>query len=114
MDPLVQRTINDAIEHGALVEFYAAPDACLVVSRVAGEGVRAPRRPGDPGPQLHERSVPLRLSPGGSRPASEVQPGMTAERLANEAPVSGDHWPHHGPGSARSLRRNRCETGAEQ
>ena len=30
MDPHVQRTINDAIEHGALVEFYAAPDACLV------------------------------------------------------------------------------------
>ena len=30
MDPHVQRTIDDAIEHGALVEFYAAPDACLV------------------------------------------------------------------------------------
>ena len=30
MDPHVQRTIDDAIEHGALVEFYAASDACLV------------------------------------------------------------------------------------
>ena len=29
MDPHVQRTIDDAIEHRALVEFYAAPDACL-------------------------------------------------------------------------------------
>ena len=76
MDPDVQRTINHAIEHGELVEFYAAADACLVVSCVPGEGVRAPRRPGDPGPQLHERNVPLRLSPGGSGPASDIQPKL--------------------------------------
>jgi hypothetical protein len=37
MDPLVQRTINDAIEHGALVEFYAAPDACLVCRALLGK-----------------------------------------------------------------------------
>ena len=30
MNPHVQRTINDAIEQGVLVEFYVAPDACLV------------------------------------------------------------------------------------
>ena len=37
MNPHVQRTINDAIEHGALVEFYAAPDACLVCRALLGK-----------------------------------------------------------------------------
>ena len=36
MDPHVQRSINDAIEHGLLVEFYAAPDACLVCRALLG------------------------------------------------------------------------------
>ena len=37
MDPLVQRTVNDAVEHGALVEFYAAPDACLICRALLGK-----------------------------------------------------------------------------
>lgn len=37
MDPLVQRTINDAVERGALVEFYAAPDACLTCRALLGK-----------------------------------------------------------------------------
>ena len=37
MNPHVQRTINDAIEHRALVEFDAAPDACLVCRALFGK-----------------------------------------------------------------------------
>jgi hypothetical protein len=37
MDPHVQRTINDASDHGALVEFYAAPDSCLVCRELLGK-----------------------------------------------------------------------------
>lgn len=37
MDPHVQRTINAAIEQGVLVEFYAAPDACLVCRALLGK-----------------------------------------------------------------------------
>lgn len=37
MDPDVQRTINEAMQHGALVEFYAAPDACLVCRALLGK-----------------------------------------------------------------------------
>ena len=37
MDHHVQRTINDAIEQGTLVELYVAPDACLVCRALLGK-----------------------------------------------------------------------------
>ena len=50
MNPHVQRTINDAIEHGALVEFYAAPDACLVCRALLGKVFDPPDAPVIPVP----------------------------------------------------------------
>lgn len=37
MDPNLQRTINNAIESGTRVEFYACPDACLVCRALLGK-----------------------------------------------------------------------------
>ena len=75
MEPHIQRTINDAVERGTLVEFYAAPDACLVCRALLGKVFEPHDAPVMPVPDCRNASCrcdylpvapdrPPRFSPG--------------------------------------------------